>query len=250
MDVQHDATLPSPPLALLDGASLLIDFDGTLIEIAEHPDAVAVDEALRALVLALQQRLEGRLAIISGRSLTQLDGLLGPLARQIALSGSHGFEHRWAGASKRPKPPQELAEVADRMAAFARRHPGTLVEQKSFGVALHYRMAPWAAAAARALGAELASEFGLHLQEGKMVVELRPTGGDKGTALRELMAHPPMRGTRPVFLGDDVTDEAAFAAARELGGAGILIGQPRPTAATYCLADPATAREWLGEALR
>lgn len=249
MDVRRDASLPPPPSTLLEGASLLIDFDGTLVELAEHPDAVAVDEALRDLVVALNARQQGRLAIISGRSLAQLDGLLGPIARTIALSGSHGFEHRWEGASARPTPPAELAMVADRMAAFARRHPGTLVEQKSFGVALHYRMAPWSADAAHALGRELASEFGLYLQEGKMVVELRPSGGDKGMAVRELMKHPPMRGTRPVFLGDDLTDEAGFEAAQELTGAGILVGPVRPTAANYRLPDPAAARAWLGGAL-
>jgi trehalose 6-phosphate phosphatase len=136
------------------------------------------------------------------------------------------------------------------MRVFADRHPGTMVEEKSFGVALHYRLVPLVEAKARLLGEELAAEFGLCFQQGKMVVELRPGGEDKGTAIRRWMEHAPMRGTRPVFLGDDITDEAGFAAVRDLGGAGILVGAPRPTAATYRLASPAAARAWLGEALR
>ncbi|WP_213980972.1 trehalose-phosphatase [Sphingomonas sp. dw_22] len=241
-------TLPPPPPALLDGASLFMDFDGTLVDLADRPDMVAVDETLRTLVALLHERHAGRIAIVSGRSIAQLDALLGPLTQRIALSGSHGCEHRWDGISAHPVPPPELETAAKRMKAFAKGHPGTLVEEKSFGVALHYRMAPQAEAAAQALGAELAAELGLSLQQGKMVVELRPPGGSKGGAVRRLMSRPPMAGTRPIFLGDDVTDEDGFEAVLELGGTGILIGPPRPTAARYRLPDPASARAWLGEA--
>ncbi len=250
MKTEAALSLPPPPPALLDGASLFIDFDGPLVDLADHPGGVVVDEELRALVMHLHDCSGGRVAIISGRSIEQLDALLGPVAQQIGLSGSHGCEHRWNGISARPFPPPELEIVAHRMKAFAHRHPGTLVEEKSFGVALHYRMAPQAEAAALILGADLAKKFGLYLQKGKMVVELRPAGGDKGGALRRLMARAPMAGTRPLFLGDDVTDEAGFAAASALGGAGILVGPQRPTAAAYRLADPTAARAWLGEALR
>lgn len=243
-------TLPPPPPALLDGASLFMDFDGTLVDLADRPDMVAVDETLRTLVALLHERHAGRIAIVSGRSIAQLDALLGPLTQRIALSGSHGCEHRWDGISAHPVPPPELETAAKRMNAFAKGRPGTLVEEKSFGVALHYRMAPQAEAAAQALGAELAAELGLSLQQGKMVVELRPPGGSKGGAVRRLMSRPPMAGTRPIFLGDDVTDEDGFEAVLELGGTGILIGPPRPTAARYRLPDPASARAWLGEAPR
>lgn len=242
------ASLPAPPAALLDGASLFMDFDGTLVDLADRPDMVSVDETLHHLVALLHERHGGRIAIVSGRSIAQLDELLGPLAERIALSGSHGCEHRWNGISAHPFPPPELATAAERMKAFADRHPGTLVEEKSFGVALHYRQAPEAEAEARALGTELADALGLSLQHGKMVVELRTPGGSKGAAVRRLMGRFPMAGTRPIFLGDDVTDEDGFEAAEELGGTGILIGPPRPTAARYRLPDPASARAWLGEA--
>lgn len=237
--------LPLPPATLLDGAGLFIDFDGTLVELAERPDQVIVDDALRALMTLLYERHQGRVAIVSGRSIAQLDALFGPVARQVALSGSHGCEHRWDGISAHPVPPPELEAVADAMRVFAQRHPGTLVEEKSYGVALHYRLAPEAETEAQAFAAELAARSDLRLQQGKMVVELRPHGSDKGVPVRRLMQRRPMAGTRPLFLGDDVTDEAGFEAAHELGGAGILIGPSRPTAATYRLPDPAAARAWL-----
>lgn len=137
-----------------------------------------------------------------------------------------------------------------RFRTFALDYPGALVEEKSFGVALHYRMAPQAEAAAKSLAVALSDELDLHLQEGKMVVELRVAGGDKGAAVQRLMRRSPMTGTSPVFAGDDVTDESGFAAARELGGHAILIGEPRPTAANFALSSPRALREWLREAVR
>ena len=128
--------------------------------------------------------------------------------------------------------------------------PGLLVEEKSFGVALHYRLAPEAEAEARILAAALAEELDLCLQPGKMVAELRVAGGDKGRVVHRLMDRPPMRGTRPVFVGDDVTDEAGFVAARALGGHGVLIGAARATAADHRLDSPAALRAWLAEAVR
>jgi len=245
---QVDA-LPLPPSTLLDDASLFIDFDGTLVELAEQPDAVKVGAPVRSLVQALHDRYAGRFAIVSGRSIAQLESMLGPVLREMTLACSHGSEQRWAGSTHAPVRAPELDAVAARFHAFARNHPGTTVEEKSFGVALHYRQAPAAETEAQILGADLAREFDLYLQKGKMVVELRPAGADKGTAIHQLMARPPMLGTRPVFLGDDITDEAGFAAVHALGGAGILVGSPRPTAATYRLADPAAVRAWLGEAV-
>jgi trehalose 6-phosphate phosphatase len=237
--------LPLPPPGLLEGASLFIDFDGTLVELADRPELVVVDDGLRRLLTLLQARHGGRVAIVSGRSIAQLDALLGPVTRQMAISGSHGSEHRWGGISAHPVPQPELETVGEAMRAFACRHPGTLVEKKSFGMALHYRLAPEAEAAAQRLATELAGELGLQAQPGKMVVEVRPPGGDKGVPVHRLMQRAPMAGTRPLFLGDDATDEAGFAAARELGGAGILVGPGRPTAADYRLPDPAAARAWL-----
>ena len=236
--------LPPPPVDLLLDASLFLDFDGTLVEIAATPDAVRVSETLRQLLRDLSARLDGRVAIISGRSVAEIATLLDPVT--LSIAGSHGLEI--AGAGQPPVVPARTAGVDAALAAlhhFAADRPGVLVEDKPFGVGLHYRQAPGEEAHARDLAARLADEHDLHLQLGKMVAELRLPGADKGSALRTLMAEPGRAPTRPVFMGDDVTDEAAFAAARELGGTGILIGPARETHARYRLDDVPAALAWL-----
>jgi len=225
--------------------SLFLDLDGTMLELIDRPDQVIADAALQALLVRLANRLEGRLAIVSGRSIAQIDAILGPVAQRLALSGSHGSEHRWRGVAAHPVRPAALDEAYDRFRDFADAHAGVLVENKSFGVALHYRMAPKISVEAEALAAALAEQHDLHLQPGKMMAELRLPGGDKGKAIHMLMTRPPMAGTRPWFVGDDATDEPGFVAARKLGGAGILVGTRRPTAALYALPGPPAVRKWL-----
>ena len=243
------AQIPWPPVELLSRASLFLDLDGTLLELVDRPDEVRADAQLRDLLVRLGVALDGRLAVVSGRSLEQIDAILGEVAADIAVSGSHGSEHRWRDVAARPERPATLDVAAERMRAFSDARPGVLVEEKSFGVALHYRMIPQAEAAAHALAEELAEDLKLGLQPGKMMVELRVAGADKGGAVRRLMSPPPMRGTRPIFVGDDLTDEPGFAAARELGGHGILVGAERSTAANFRLPSPADLRRWLAEAL-
>jgi len=239
--------LPPPPVDLLDEASLFLDLDGTLLDLAERPDGVCFEPESRLLLKALGARLDGRLAVISGRSLKQIDEILGSCAADIAISASHGCEHRWNGIHAHPARPASLDAVAERFNTFARQWAGVLVEEKSFGVALHYRLAPHAAVTAEALAESLAGSAGLQLQRGKLVVELRVAGGDKGAAVHRLMRRSPMAGTVPVFAGDDLTDEPGFMAVRELGGHAILVGEPRTTAADFGLASPASLRDWLRE---
>jgi trehalose 6-phosphate phosphatase len=234
-------------MTLLDGASLFLDLDGTLLDLLDRPDEVVADTELRNLLTRLGDRLDGRIAIISGRSVAQLDTILGPVAHAIALSGSHGGEHRWQGASVQLERPASLDAATARFDAFSAGRDGVVLEEKSLGVALHYRMAPGAEAEAQALAVAVARDTGLHLQKGKMMVELRCPGSDKGSALRLLMERAPMSGTMPVFLGDDMTDESAFEAARALGGAGVLVGPARKTAAKFRFPDPAAVRAWLSE---
>ncbi len=235
-----------PPLAIVDGSSLFLDLDGTLLELQDRPDRVIADEPTRVLLRQLAERMAGRFAIVSGRSIAQIDAMLGPVARHIALSGSHGLEQRLQGFVEHPVRPPALDEVVERFRGFAQAHEGVLAEDKSFGAALHFRMAPEHGLAARQLAVRVAAASDLVLQDGKMMIEVRLPGGDKGQAIRKLMTQAPMAGTRPVFAGDDVTDEVGFKAVQAMGGLAIMVGEMRPSGADFFLASPAALRTWLG----
>jgi trehalose 6-phosphate phosphatase len=235
------ATPPTPLLSLAQDIALLLDFDGTLVELAETPEAILVPESLPALLRRLSGRLQGRVALVTGRALADLDRYLPGLS----AAGSHGLELRFADGRRAPHGravPEGLLGDAVR---FAASDPGLRVEEKPGGLALHYRLAPDRAAEAEAWADEAAGRHGLRVQPGKMVLELLPRGVDKGEAVRRLMAEPPFAGARPVFVGDDLTDEHGFEAAAALGGAGILVGPPRETAARWHLPDVAAVHGWL-----
>ena len=236
-----------PPLELLRGASLFLDFDGTLVDIRPTPGAVRVSRMLRDLLLELKGSLEGRVAILSGRSVAEVEQLLSPV--RILIGGSHGLETQIPGGERLAiERPDCLDAVVAELRQVANQHPGVVIEDKPLGVALHYRQAPEAEEACRTAAISAAASNGLELQPGKMVFELRPGGANKGAALRKLMSEPPFRGTSPVFLGDDLTDEPGFEAADELGGVGVLIGAARPTAARYRLETVGEALAWLSDA--
>ena len=236
---------PAPPVDILRDASLFLDFDGTLVDIGATPDAVVVTAELRRLVERLQAQLDGRVAIITGRAAAHVEQLFCPL--RVLVGGSHGLEMPDEGECQQGRP-DSLDSIIAEWRELERAYPGVLVEEKPLGVALHYRQAPDAEQACRAATELAAKRSGLEVQAGKMVFELKPPGGDKGAALRSLMARPPFLGSRPIFLGDDLTDEMGFAAARDLGGAGVLIGEPRATAAVYRLGSVAEVLDWLGRA--
>jgi trehalose 6-phosphate phosphatase len=234
-----------PPLSRIEGAALFLDFDGTLVGLSERPDSIAVPAHLPPLLDRLAAALGGRVAILTGRALSDLDSHLA--APHLIASGSHGLELRGSGRADAAPTPPGLAKARAALARFAASAPGLLLEDKPASVALHYRLAPDREAEALALADRLAALSGLHAQRGKMVVELRPAGADKGDALRALMAEPLFAGARPVFVGDDLTDEDAFRAAADLGGDGVLVGEPRETAAAYILPDVAAVHAWLEE---
>jgi trehalose 6-phosphate phosphatase len=235
---------PPPPLSRLAPAALFLDFDGTLVELASSPGAIAVPGGLAPLLDRLSARLEGRLAIVSGRAVDDLRGHLGPCS--AVLSGSHGAELRYADGRRIPVPaPDGLAEARRSVRKFAAGAEGLLVEDKPAGVALHYRLAPERGEEVDAFLKALAGSSGLALQRGKMVAELRPEGADKGKVVRQLMGEPPFAGARPVFVGDDLTDEDAFAAAAALGGEGVLVGPARPSVARWRLDGVAEVTSWL-----
>ncbi len=237
--------LRRPPAVIpADETSLFLDFDGTLVRLVERPDAVVVDPVLIALLQRLASRLSGRLALLSGRSIAQLDAMLGGM--DIAMAGSHGGEIRRCGMAAVSVPrPQTLAIVETEIVDAFRDMKGVIVEVKTLGVAVHYRLDPPAAPAVHDIAARLGARHGLDVQTGKMMVELRTTGHDKGTALAAMMQDPPFAGHKPIFLGDDVTDEDGFVACAGLGGAGILVGPDRQSAARYRLDDVADVHQWL-----
>jgi len=241
--------LPPPPSDLLHGASLFLDFDGTLVDIADRPDGVAVGQEVAPLLVRLEAALAGGAAIVSGRPVGEVQALVAPAS--LAIAGSHGLEIAAVdGSIAAPDRPATLDAALASAQAFAGDHPGTLVEDKPFGVGLHYRGAPDAGPAVTALAEELAAAHDLHVQHGKMVVELRLAGRDKGAAVEWLMREPLRRRTVPVFVGDDVTDEAGFAAAVAMGGAGVLVGPMRETAATHRVDGVAEVLAWLDAACR
>ena len=246
MTMTRSIALPPPP-ALLQHVSLLLDFDGTLVELAARPDGVRVGERLRLIMTRLSDRLGGRLAIVSGRPADQVRTMFDGLS--FAVAGSHGAELIWPDGRKTVSPPlrgRDIVLAATR--ELAGRHPGVLVEDKPFGIALHYRLAPDAQDECHALAGQLAGDYGFALQPGKMVIELKLSMADKGSAVRSLMREAPMAGTRLIFVGDDDTDEAGFRAALDLHGAGVRIGAPAPTAAIYGLANVDETLQWLESA--
>ncbi|HEY0180844.1 MAG TPA: trehalose-phosphatase [Dokdonella sp.] len=240
--------IAAPP-ARIDAATtaLFVDLDGTVVDFAERPDAVRVEPGVRTALRRLSELLGGALAPISGRPLHEIDALLG--LPRTAAAGLHGAELR--GPDGRlidaPRDDARLAAARVRAAARLAQCPGLVLEDKRSALALHYRGAPAFAGEARRLGAELLELAGpgYELLHGNQVVELKPSGSDKGSALAALMRMPPFAGRTPWMLGDDLTDEHAFERADALGGFGILVGARRPTRARRALPDPDAARAWL-----
>jgi len=229
------------------GWALFLDVDGTLLEIAETPDAVHVPAQLIRTLTDVAQREAGALALISGRSLAQLDRLFAPA--RFAAAGLHGLERRdAAGSLIRPRQlDQALNAARQRLAAFVSPHPGLLLEDKGLTLALHYRRAPELEGEVRRVVTALATRLGqgFHVQEGKCVLELKPVGFSKRTAIEAFMREAPFRGRRPVFAGDDVTDEDGFLAVNAMGGYSIRVGNDAPTAAQYRVPNVETLRAWL-----
>ena len=236
---------PSVPPYSADCAFFL-DIDGTLLDIAETPDAVRTDAADYRLLERLHAAAGGAVALVSGRTLAMIDALFAPL--KLPAAGQHGYERRdGAGRRRRHRfDAARLRPVAAVLQEFASRHPGLVFEDKGASVALHYRLAPELRVAAheQALAAAALLPGQVEVQPGKMVWEVKPAGAHKGMAIEEFMRELPFRGRLPVYLGDDLTDEDAFRAVNRLGGQSIKVGAGE-TAARYRLPDPAAARAWL-----
>lgn len=239
---------PSPPAAKPEWAYFL-DVDGTLIDIADTPDAVRVDGRLLALLKELHRASGGALALISGRRLTELEALLDGF--QPPISGQHGLERRTSTGQVKIHAEDLPArrEIWRRLQPLLNRHPGLLLEDKGLTLALHYRQAPQLASYVHRLTRQLIAEAAgsMCLQRGKRVVEIKPAGFDKGTAVAEFMTEAPFRDRRPIFLGDDTTDEDGFEAVNRLGGLSVKVGSGR-TRACCRLRNVGAARAWLAGA--
>jgi trehalose 6-phosphate phosphatase len=247
LSTRRKARLPAANAAW----AYFLDVDGTLLEIADRPSAVRVDLELLDLIGNLSCSSGGALALISGRSISDLEEMLG--ARRLPLAGQHGLERRdatgrlWIHAA----PPAAKCSFKEALAPVLSRHPGLLLEDKGLTLALHYRQAPHLAAYAHRLMGQLilAADGVLELQKGKRVIEIKPAGIDKGTAVAEYLSESPFRGRLPVFIGDDLNDEHGFAEVNRMGGLSIKVG-PGRTCATHRLPGVAAVRHWLQAALK
>jgi trehalose 6-phosphate phosphatase len=227
--------------------AILLDVDGTLLDIAPTPRDVRVPRSLTRSLERVSERVVGALALVSGRPIAELDAFFAPL--RLPAIGGHGAEMRrtvrgpvvdGSAATFDPTLKQKLKDIATR-------HPGVLVEDKGYSVALHYRQAPQHGIALehevkRAFHAVTDKSY--ELLVGKAVLEIKFASFNKGTAVRELMAQPPFAGRAPIFVGDDRTDEDAFAVVPEFGGRAISVGRRVP-GVTEHFESPAEVRRWL-----
>jgi trehalose 6-phosphate phosphatase len=232
------------PIPDLSEAALLLDLDGTLIDIAPTPDSVVVPPGLTDDLRTLRRLCGDALAVVTGRPIAQVDKLLGDAP--FAVAGEHGamFRHGPGLALVTPDLPSAPPSWIARAEALAARHPGAAIERKRHGFVLHYRAVPDLAdmfqRALKALLTERPKDF--VLLPAKMAWEIRPAGIDKGRAVAALMASSPFAGRIPIFIGDDVTDEDGIAEAERRGGAGLLVGRD--------FADAAEVRAWVGSKAR
>lgn len=248
MELQQLSTEAAPQPLSLAGAALFLDLDGTLAPIAARPQDVGPDPRRSSLLERLSDALGGRVAVITGRTLADVDRILE--GRVKAVAAVHGLVRRHAdGRVERAPAHPALKDAAVAFARFAAEDAGLLVEEKGQSVALHYRLAPGYGPRAAALASEIAAWTGLARQDGHMVVELRTPGPNKGDAIADFLGDAPFAGARPVFVGDDLTDEDGFLAAAARGGFGVLVGPERRTRARWRLADVDAALAWLEASL-
>ena len=225
--------------------ALFLDFDGTLVELAMTPDAVVIPVKLRATLSACMEVFDGAVALVSGRPIAALDALLRPL--RLPAAGLHGLELRMPDGTVEETAPRhpEFTELRARFRSLVREDARLVVEDKGVSVALHFRRAPERERELREFVARAVTPYNGHqVMHGKMVLEVRPTHADKGTAIGRFLETPPFAGRTPVFAGDDITDEDGFAAVNRLGGISVKVGGGESTAACR-VPDVASLHRWL-----
>jgi trehalose 6-phosphate phosphatase len=234
----------TPPAPSLDWC-LFLDVDGTLIELTDTPSQTVADPEIKTLLQGLSHRLEGAVALVSGRQIETLDQLFAPL--RLPSSGLHGIERRTAEGNLQGGTfiDSKLDDARAAIQDFAASHPGALLEDKRRTVAIHFRLAPQAADAAHQLAAAILEKLGKHyqIQPGDMMLEIKPRGFTKATAIRSFMQEAPFSGRRPVFVGDDLTDQDGFPAVESMGGISIGVGDR--VEGQYHVDTVAEVRAWL-----
>lgn len=233
-------TPPVPP-----HPALFLDFDGTLVDIVDRPEAVVVAPALPGLIRGAAAALNGAVAVVSGRKIEDIDVFLDV---PVAAAGMHGLERRSApgGPIEHAPPPDAIYTLRERILAWPGLSGGVNMEDKGAGLAIHYRADPARETEVKTAMDEMVSGLEtLHLIHGKMVVEAKGTGFDKGAAVDAFLTHPPFTGRTPVFIGDDTTDEDGMRAAQAAGGIGIKVGDG-PTCAYHRVPDVAAVHAYIG----
>jgi len=252
--VQRQAETPTPDVGIattslvsdLRECAILLDIDGTILDIAPAPQEVWVPPTLRQTLGRLQELTGGALALVSGRRLADIDLIFAPL--QLAAIGGHGAELRpVAGTEPRRRVGSLSAEIKRKLAALTELGPGILVEDKGYSLALHYRLAPDQGPRLRAAIAAICAQTepdAVDILPGKLVFEVKPAGVSKAVAVRELMNYPPFTDRHPIFIGDDATDEPVFGVIPEFGGMGFSVGRIVPGVDGH-FDKPEDVRSWL-----
>jgi trehalose 6-phosphate phosphatase len=231
----------------LGECAILLDIDGTLLDLAPTPREVWVPPGLANTLIRLSDKTSGALALVSGRSLNDIDLIFAP--DQFPAVGGHGAEMRLSSDSEAVAthaPPMDK-ELKRRLAAIARLSPGILLEDKGYSLALHYRLAPHAEKAIYEAISLIRNELPhapIEVLPGKCVFEIKQVGFDKAMGVRELMRREPFRGRRPIFIGDDVTDESVFVIMPDLGGLAFSVGRRAEGVAGH-FDEPRDVRAWL-----
>ncbi|WP_371737186.1 trehalose-phosphatase [Bradyrhizobium sediminis] len=242
-------TVPVPRALLphLEQSAILLDIDGTLLDLAPTPREVWVPPGLAETLNRLLERTSGALALVSGRSLNDIDLIFAP--EQFPAVGGHGAEMRVTADSKAVAthaPPMDK-ELKRRLAAIARLSPGILLEDKGYSLALHYRLAPQTEQAIYEAVSLIRADLPnapIEVLPGKCVCEIKHSGFTKASGVRELMTHGPFKGRRPLFIGDDVTDESVFAIMPDLDGLAFSVGRRAKGVAGH-FDEPGDVRQWL-----
>jgi trehalose 6-phosphate phosphatase len=243
--------VPAALVPHLNQTAILLDIDGTLLDLAPTPREVWVPPGLSKTLSRLLVRTSGALAFVSGRSLNDIDLIFAP--DQFPAVGGHGAEMRVGADSESVAthaPPMDK-ELKRRLAVIAKLSPGILLEDKGYSLALHYRLAPHAEKAIYAAVSLIRADLPnapIEVLPGKCVCEIKHSGFNKATGVRELMTHEPFKGRRPLFVGDDVTDEAVFSIMPEIGGMAFSVGRRAKGVAGY-FDDPSDVRAWLAHLL-